>query len=128
MKTSGQISILYAEDNEDAASMLSMLLGFYGIEVLPVRSVQDALQAAHHNHFDLYLLDSRLPDGSGFDLCQQLREFNSQIPVVFYSGAAYESDKQKGLAAGAKEYLIKPNVEDVVPTIFKLVAKAVETA
>lgn len=121
MKLNKRISILYAEDNEDACFMLSTLLGFSDIDVLLARNIREAFQAAQNSDFDLYLLNSRFCDGSGFDLCRQLREFNRQTPIVFYSGDAQEADRQKGLAAGANAYLFKPNVDTVAPTIFQLV-------
>ena len=126
MKLTKRLSILYAEDNEDASNMLSALLGFSDIDVMLARSISEAFGTAQDRHFDLYLLDSRFSDGSGFELCRRLREFNPQTPIVFYSGDARESDKQKALAAGANVYLIKPDVEAVVPTIFQLVRQTSE--
>lgn len=123
MKKSNRLRILYAEDNKDACEMLSTLLSLSDIEVLPAGSVAEAFQAAQNKYFDLYLLDSRLPDGSGFELCQQLRERDPQTPIVFYSADAFEWDKQKGLAAGANAYLVKPHVDTVAPTIFQLVTQ-----
>lgn len=126
MKLTKRLSVLYAEDNEDSSEMLSILLGFSDIDVSMVRSSKEAFQTAQNKHFDLYLLDSRFTDGSGWDLCQQLRKVNLQTPIVFYSGDAYESDKQKGLAAGANAYLTKPNVNTVAPAIFQLVTQMSE--
>jgi len=123
MKKSNRVRILYAEDNKDACDMLSALLGFSDIDVLLANSIAEAFQTAQNKYFDLYLLDSRFPDGSGFELCQQLRKFNPQTPIVFYSGDASESHKQMGLAAGANAYLIKPDVDTVAATIFQLVAQ-----
>jgi CheY-like chemotaxis protein len=123
MKKPNRLRILYAEDNKDACEMLSALLGFSDIDVLPASSIAEAFQAAQNKYFDLYLLDSRFPDGSGLELCQQLRKHDTQTPIVFYSADAYEWDKQKGLAAGANAYLVKPNVDTVAPTIFQLVTK-----
>jgi CheY-like chemotaxis protein len=121
MNITKKISVMYAEDNEDSGLMLSTLLGFSDIDVLLVRSIEDAFQSAQNRYFDLYLLDSRFSDGNGFELCRQLRKFNPQTPIVFYSGDAYKSDMEKGLAAGANAYLTKPDVETVVPTIFQLI-------
>jgi len=121
MKKSNRLRILYAENNKDAYEMLSALLGFSDIDVLPASSVEEAFQSARNKDFDLYLLDSRLPDGSGFELCQKLREYHPQTPIVFYTADAFEWDKQKGLAAGADAYLVKPNVDTIAPTIFQLV-------
>jgi CheY-like chemotaxis protein len=123
MKKSNRLRILYAEDNKDACDMLSALLGFSDIDVLPASSVKEAFQWAQDKYFDLYLLDSRFPDGSGLELCQQLREHYPQTPIVFYTADAFEWDRQKGLAAGANAYLVKPNVDTVAPTIFQLVTK-----
>jgi two-component system OmpR family response regulator len=123
MKLTRRLSILYAEDNEDASFMLSILLGFSDIDVLPARSTREAFQAAQKRDFDLYLLNSRFSDGSGFELCRQLREFKPQTPIVFYSGDAHETDKQKGLAAGADAYIVKPDVDNILPTIFQLVSQ-----
>ncbi|MEP6923490.1 MAG: response regulator [Pyrinomonadaceae bacterium] len=127
MKINNRLTILYADDNEDSCLMLKTLLGFSGIDVLCVNTVKEAFHAAQNKRFDLYLLDNRFSDGNGLDLCRRLREFDSQTPIVFYSGDAQESDCQKGLAAGANEYLIKPVSNTVAPTIFKLVAHVTET-
>jgi DNA-binding response OmpR family regulator len=54
------------------------------------------------------LLDSRLPDLDGFDLCRRMRDFDD-TPILFFSGAAYETDKKRGIEAGANAYVIKPD-------------------
>jgi CheY-like chemotaxis protein len=127
MKSSIRYRVLYAEDNEDACDMLTALLGFSGIDVLCAYTVKEAFQQAQNERFDVYLLDSRFPDGDGLELCRQLRELHPQIPIVFYSSNAYETDRQAGLAAGAQAYLVKPEVETLVPTILRLVSMASET-
>ncbi|MGI8468266.1 MAG: response regulator transcription factor [Pyrinomonadaceae bacterium] len=83
--------------------------------------MKDTFQLVENEYFDLYLLDSRFSDGSGVELCQKLRETFPQKLIIFYSGDAYESDKQKGLAAGADVYLTKPNTDTVAAAIFQLV-------
>lgn len=127
MQLTKRLSVLYAEDNEESGYMLSTLLGFSDIDVSLARNIAEAYNAAQKRHFDLYLLDSRFPDGNGFELCRRLREFNPQTPIVFYSGDAHATDKQKGLEAGANAYIFKPDVDTVVPTIFQLVAQIEET-
>jgi DNA-binding response OmpR family regulator len=59
--------------------------------------------------FDLYLLDSWLPDGSGLDLCKRIRTFDTATPILFYSAAAYEADREQALKSGAQAYLVKPS-------------------
>lgn len=122
MKLTKELSVLYAEDDEDSGEMLSALLGFAGINISLARTIKEAVESAQTNHFDLYLLDSRFPDGSGFDLCRQLRQVNSKTPVVFYSGDAGPSFKQEGMTAGATAYLVKPEVDRVASTIFQCIA------
>jgi CheY-like chemotaxis protein len=120
MKEFNRLSILYAEDDKDARDMLSVLLGFSDIDV-SASSVKEAFQLAQNERFDLYLLDNSFSEGNGLELCQQLREFNPQTPIIFYSGNAYEIDKQKGLAAGANAYLVKPDSDTIAETISRLV-------
>lgn len=120
MKQIKRIRILYVEDNEDAGLMLSTLLGFADIEVSLARSVKKAFEDAQTECFDAYLLESRFSDGSGLELCRRLHEFNPQTPIVFYSADAYKTDKLEGLAAGAKAYLVKPEINTVIPTILRL--------
>lgn len=112
--------VLYADDNEDSCLMLSTMLGFSSIETTSANTIDEALRLAQSGQFDLYLLDSRFPEGSGLELCRKLREFNSSIPIVFYSGDAGEIDKAKGFTAGADAYLVKPDSDTVMPTIFRL--------
>lgn len=109
--------ILYAEDNEDACLMVSLLCKFEDIEVVAVRTIAEAWQLSQTEHFDLYLLDLQFSDGDGLDLCRRLREYASNTPILIYSGNAYETDKQNGLAAGANAYLTKPYLEDLGETI-----------
>jgi len=112
--------VLYADDNEDSCLMLSTMLAFSSIETTSANTIDEALRLARVEQFDLYLLDTRFPEGSGLELCRKLHEFNSSIPIVFYSGDARETDKAKGLAAGADAYLVKPDSDTVTPTIFRL--------
>ncbi len=123
MKQTKRLSVLYAEDNEDSGVMLMTLLGLSDIDVCLARSVKEAFQTAQNRDFDLYLLDCIYPDGSGFELCKKLRKFHPQTPIVFYSAAAYETDREKGLNAGANAYLFKPEVTTVASTIFNLLGQ-----
>ncbi len=109
--------ILYVENNEDAFFMVSVLLEFSNIKVVNAKTVAEAWRLAHNENFDLFLLDSLLPDGNGLDLCRRLRQYAPHTPVLFYSANAFETDKQKGFEAGANAYLAKPCVNDLSETI-----------
>jgi CheY-like chemotaxis protein len=116
--------VLCVDDDEDACEMLSVLLSSYGIDATCAQSAVDAWPLIKSKCFDLYLLDGWLPQVDGFEFCRQIREFDSNTPILFYSGAAYDADKKKGIAAGANAYVTKPDVEGLIETIQDLIAKA----
>jgi DNA-binding response OmpR family regulator len=101
--------ILYAEDHCDTRESVSLLLKYSNYEVIGTESGEVALNRAQHEHFDLYLFDTILPDVSGVELCQRIREFDDSTPILFFSGVAFEDDKQKALRSGAQAYLTKPD-------------------
>ena len=101
--------ILYVEDHEDTRELVTLLLGQKSFEVVTGTTIESGIALALTQGFDLYLLDSWLPDGSGLDLCQRIRQFDKTTPILFYSAAAYASDRQMALACGAQAYLIKPS-------------------
>jgi CheY-like chemotaxis protein len=118
------LRVLYAEDNDDSSEMLSFLLALSKIRITAAKTIAEAQRLAQIEQFDLYLLDSQFSDGDGFDLCRQLRQQAPNTPIVFYSGDARETDKQKGLAAGADAYLVKPMSDNIASTIFQLTGHA----
>jgi len=124
MPTTTLSRVLCVDDDEDAGEMLNLLLKSHGIEVTCARSAAEAWLKIKVECFDLYLLDAWLPQLDGFEFCRQIRESDSNTPVLFYSGAAYDADKQKGIAAGANAYVTKPDVEGLIETTVDLIAKA----
>lgn len=102
--------ILYIEDHDDTRELISLVLQQKEYEVVTGTTVAAGLELAQSTKFDLYLLDSWLPDGSGIELCKRIRDFDSQTPILFYSAAAYEADREMALQSGAQAYLIKPTL------------------
>jgi two-component system, NtrC family, response regulator HydG len=100
--------ILCVDDHEDSTSMMKVLLEIWNQDVTVAGSAADGIRLAQSEPFDMYLLETRLPDESGFELCKQICMIPGHAPVVFISTAAYETDKQRGLRAGALAYLTKP--------------------
>jgi DNA-binding response OmpR family regulator len=116
--------ILYVEDHDDTSELITLVLKQQNYEVVLDRTVAAALQSAKEQHFDLYLLDSRLPDGSGVDLCKEIRKFDLSTPVLFYSAAAYDIDKAMALRSGAQAYLMKPTrVTDLCEMVSALICE-----
>lgn len=89
--------------------MLGALLGLIDCHVSTAETAHEALAMIAAESFDLYLLDNWLPGGGGVELCRKIRESDPSTPIVFYSGAAHESEREEALAAGAQAYLVKPD-------------------
>jgi DNA-binding response OmpR family regulator len=107
--------------------MLSTLLRGALIKAKAVGTAAQALSLIQVEHFDLYLLDSRLPDIDGFELCRRMRDFDPDTPILFFSGAAHETDKKRGIEAGANAYVIKPDLDGLLGSIKQFVFR-VESA
>ena len=109
MQTKHTPRVLYIEDHEDTRELVTLVLEQRSCEVVTGSTIESGLALAGSQRFDLYLLDSWLPDGSGLDLCRQIREFDKATPILFYSAAAYEMDRAEAIASGAQAYLVKPS-------------------
>ena len=68
---------------------------------------EEAVHLARENHYDIILLDLMLPKLSGFEVCQQIREF-SQVPIIMLTAKGEDMDKILGLEYGADDYITKP--------------------
>ncbi len=116
--------VLCVDDDQDACEMLSELMTSFGIDAICARSAAAAWPLIRAKHFDLFVLDAWLPHFDGFQFCRQLRDFDPNTPILFYSGAAFDADKQNGIAAGANAYVTKPDVDCLIETMVDLIAKA----
>ena len=117
-----QHHVLYIEDHDDTRELVTLVLSERNYRVTTGATIVDALKLSREHHFDLYMLDSWLPDGSGIDLCKRLREFDPGIPIMFFSGAAYEADKESAINSGAQGYMIKPaNLDELCSEVSKLI-------
>jgi DNA-binding response OmpR family regulator len=115
--------ILYVDDHEDSAEMLKLMLASEDYEVQIAQSVEEAMAKAQAVTFDLYVLDKRLPDGSGTDLCRMLNEITPGVPCIFYSGDTYEIHRQEAMSAGARAYVPKPDVDALIETVHRLLSE-----
>ena len=113
--------ILCADDHEDTRTAMNILLAMSGYQVTTAASITEALPLTKKGGFDLFILDGWYGDGLGVDLCRQIRAFDSQTPILFLSGLAYESDIANGMNAGAQAYLAKPiEIDSLEQTIMRL--------
>jgi len=104
--------ILCIDDHEDTSEMLKLLLVQEDYEVVTATTIQEALRLATSQEFDLYVFDKRLPDGSGLELCSKLNKATPNVPCLLYTGDAYDIHRLEALAAGAGDYVAKPDIDD----------------
>ncbi|HSP44820.1 MAG TPA: response regulator [Chthoniobacterales bacterium] len=116
--------ILHVDDHQDSRLMMAALLQDCGYGVLTAGSVGEGLELAKEIEFDLYILDVRLPDGTGVELCQKLRDLNRKTPILYYSAYGDETDHQNALRICGDAYLKKPVcIADIQECIENLLAK-----
>jgi len=103
-------SLLLVDDDLSALQTMEAFLVREGYEVRCARDGHTALMFAREDPPELILLDIRLPDMDGFEVCRHLKENQetSDIPVIFISGLGETVDKVKGFAAGGVDYITKP--------------------
>lgn len=99
--------ILIIEDDNDLAQITSDMLKNYGFEVQIVGDCEQAFTVLKDVQFQMILMDINLPDGTGFEVCRELRHV-SKVPVIFASARTSEDDKIKGFDMGGDDYLAKP--------------------
>jgi DNA-binding response OmpR family regulator len=100
--------ILLIEDNDAVALGLQYALDDDGYWVTRVATVLEAKRSVDEGVFNLIILDIRLPDGSGFDLCRDFRALGVQVPIIMLTAKDETIDKVVGLELGADDYLTKP--------------------
>jgi DNA-binding response OmpR family regulator len=102
-------SILNVDDNSPARFLKSRILERAGFQVIEAETAADAIDRATRSDPGLVLLDLRLPDGDGFQVCETLKSRKPQLPVVMITSTYCTSQgRQDGLAAGADAYLLEP--------------------
>jgi DNA-binding response OmpR family regulator len=117
-------SVLCVDDHRDTSEMLQLLLSEENFEVHIASTMEEACEIAEARPFDLYVLDKRLPDGNGLELCEKLTEITPGVPCIFYTGDAYEIHRREAMAAGAAAYVAKPNIEALITTVHELLANS----
>jgi DNA-binding response OmpR family regulator len=100
--------ILIVEDERAVARGLQYALSSEGFDVLWASNGRQALKLARTQNPHLVLLDIRLPDMSGFDVCRQLRAEARHQPILMLTACDEEVDKVLGLELGADDYVVKP--------------------
>jgi len=121
--TNPKCSVLCVDDHRDTSEMLQMLLSEEDYEVHTAATMQEACNMAAKSQYDLYVLDKRLPDGSGMELCETLQKLTPTVPCIFYTGDAYEMHRRQALEAGAAAFVAKPDIEGLINAVHNLLAE-----
>lgn len=107
--------ILHVDDDPDIRLLISASLQDFGYVVATAGTMAEALELAQRIKFDLFILDVRLPDGNGIELCQKVNELQPQSPVLYYSAYASDEEQEEALSICGDAYLKKP----VSPTVLE---------
>ncbi len=99
--------ILIVEDDADLREGLSFSFSGDGHDVTETDTKRDGLREIMKGHYDIVLLDCNLPDGTGFELCKEVRGYSS-IPIIMLTARDTEMDEIKALELGVNDYLSKP--------------------
>lgn len=100
--------ILLVEDDESLGFLLKGILDAQGLNVQLYPNGEKGLTAFHSHTFDLCILDIMLPHRDGFDLAQEIRKYNQQVPIVFLTARSQTEDRIRGFQVGADDYVCKP--------------------
>jgi len=118
--------ILVVDDDADFRALVVSALAQAGFEPLEAATGADALDCATRKRPSLVVLDVRLPDLSGYEICRELRDrLGASVPVMFVSGERIESfDRVAGLLVGGDDYLVKPfELDELVARARRLVER-----
>lgn len=100
-------TILVVEDDEKIIQTIYLILKEQNYNVIIAKTKQEAITYIKNKKINLTLLDIELPDGTGFDVCKQIKQY-SDIPVIFLTGKTEEKHIVYGLDIGADDYISKP--------------------
>lgn len=99
--------ILLLEDDLSLINGLSFALKKEGFTLDVARTISEATELWVDNKYDLLILDVALPDGSGFEICKQVRQV-SKVPIIFLTASDEETSVIMGLDIGGDDYITKP--------------------
>ena len=116
--------VLVVDDEKLIVKGIRFSLEQDGIDVDVAYDGEQALESAHNKQYDVILLDVMLPKMSGFEVCQQIREF-SDVPVIMLTAKGDDMDKILGLEYGADDYITKPfNILEVKARIRAIIRRS----
>lgn len=117
--------ILLAEDEENIRDIVKLNLELENYEVVETDNGKDAVNLFREQFFDLIILDVMMPEMNGFEVCEQIRLSNTEVPVIFLTAKDTSQDRINGLKKGADDYLTKPfTLEELLLRIQNLLKRS----
>jgi CheY-like chemotaxis protein/anti-sigma regulatory factor (Ser/Thr protein kinase) len=113
------LSVLLVEDNKMNSDIAKMILDEKGIHVEVAFNGKEALSMFKEHHYDLILMDLKMPIMNGYECAKEIRK-ESDVPIVAVSANAFEEDKQKAFMCGMNDYITKPyQIDELIKVIQK---------
>ncbi|MCB0547493.1 MAG: response regulator transcription factor [Phaeodactylibacter sp.] len=107
--------ILYVEDDESLSFVTRDNLELQGYKITHCTDGRDALKKVGEQDFDLCILDVMLPEVDGFTVAREIRQYNTDIPILFLTAKSLKEDRLYGLRLGADDYITKPfSIEELI--------------
>jgi two-component system OmpR family response regulator len=103
-----QKKVLLVEDDPNLGTLLQEYLKHKNFDVELKRDGSDGLLAYRRGKFDIVLLDVMMPKKDGFEVAEEIRKDNQEVPIIFLTAKSLKEDKIKGLTIGADDYITKP--------------------
>ncbi len=120
--------ILLVEDEENIRDVVKLNLEMEDFEVVATGTGKEALKHFKEQHFDLIILDVMLPEVDGFQVCEQIRLTNMDVPIIFLTAKDASQDRIQGLKKGGDDYLTKPFVlEELLLRVNNLIKRTSKT-
>ena len=108
-------NLLYVEDDESLSFVTKDNLELQGYHITYCEDGLKAMAKIKDDNFDLCILDVMLPDVDGFTIAEEIRKYNTQVPIIFLTAKSLKEDKIRGLKLGADDYLTKPfSIEELI--------------
>jgi len=101
-------SILFVDDELHISKMTQEYLELKGYDIDLFHNAIDGMKAYKSTHYDLCLLDVKMPIKDGFTMAKEIRSLSAEVPIVFLTGNTEVEDRVKGLTIGADDYITKP--------------------
>lgn len=119
--------VLIIEDEPEMARGLKDILEFEGYQTVIAGTGREGLQAVAGESPDCIVLDLMLPDGSGHQVCAQIRRQKIRTPILMLTAKSQEYDKIRGLEVGADDYLTKPfGVGELLARVMALLRRSMQ--